>query len=135
MIRPHLKKTIVYVTGGFRTAKGMVDAIEGNSCDGIGIGRPLAAEPYFCKEILSRKVHGAIENFVPSPLNTQASGTQLHQVGLGDGAISDWSDETEIKRWEKANDIETERKINILPKVDSSGYPILKAHSGFAYLR
>ncbi len=58
MIRPHLKKTKVYVTGGFRTASGMVQAVEGGSCDGVGIGRPLGAEPYLCKEILEGKVTG-----------------------------------------------------------------------------
>lgn len=41
MIRPHLKKTKVYVTGGFRTASGMVEAVKGGSCDGVGIGRLL----------------------------------------------------------------------------------------------
>ena len=41
---------------------------------------------------------------------------------------------TEVKRWEDANKQETDRKISILPKVDSSGYPPLKAEAGFAYL-
>jgi len=135
MIRPHLKKTKVFVTGGFRTAAGMVRAVESGACDGVGIGRPLAAEPYMCKEILERKIGGAIENFVPLPQNTQASGTQLHQVGMGDAKISDWSDEGEVKRWVKEFEKETERRKKILPKVDSSGYPALKAQVGFAYVR
>ncbi|ETI29214.1 hypothetical protein G647_01667 [Cladophialophora carrionii CBS 160.54] len=134
MIRPLLKKTKVYVTGGLRTAAGMVKAIEEGACDGIGIGRPLAAEPYLVKEILEGKVTGAIENYVPLPLNTQSSGTQLHQIGHGDGLISDWSVEAEVKRWIEAHEKETERKISILPKVDSSGYAPLKAEAGFAYL-
>lgn len=135
MIRPLLKKTKVYVTGGLRSASGMAKAVTEGSCDGIGLGRPLAAEPYLCKEILEGRVNGAIENFVPLPMNTQASGTQIHQVGFGDELISDWSVEDEVKRWEDANKIESERKISILPKVDSSGYPALKAEAGFAYLR
>lgn len=135
MIRPLLKKTKVYVTGGLRSASGMAKAITEGSCDGIGLGRPLAAEPYLCKEILEGRVNGAIENFVPLPMNTQASGTQIHQVGFGDELISDWSVEEEVKRWEDANKIESDRKISILPKVDSSGYPALKAESGFAYLQ
>lgn len=134
-IRPLLKKTKVYVTGGLRTASGMARAIEEGSCDGIGIGRPLAAEPYLCKELLSGKVTGAIENLMPLPMNTQASGSQLHQVGKGDELISDWSVESEVNRWLKANEIETERKNSILPRVDSSGYAPLKAEAGFAYLR
>lgn len=62
MIRPLLKKTKVYVTGGFRTASGMARAIQDGACDGVGIGRPLGAEPYLCKEILEGRVTGAIEN-------------------------------------------------------------------------
>lgn len=135
MIRPLLKKTKVYVTGGLRTASGMAKAVREGACDGVGIGRPLAAEPFLCKELLEGKVTGAIENFVPLPLNTQASGTQLHQIGLAEDLISDYSVESEVKRWEEANKAETERKISILPKVDSSGYPPLKAENGFAYLK
>ncbi len=135
MIRPLLKKTKIYVTGGLRTAGAMAQAINDGACDGIGMARPLGAEPYLCKEILEGRVQGAIENFVPLPQNTQATGTQLHQVGHGDKAISDWSDEGEVKRWVEANEKETERKKNLLPKVDSSGYPQIKAQVGFEYVR
>ena len=48
---------------------------------------------------------------------------------------SDWSDEAEVKRWLDANEKEAERKMSILPKVDSSGYPRIKAQAGFAYLK
>jgi 2,4-dienoyl-CoA reductase-like NADH-dependent reductase (Old Yellow Enzyme family) len=135
MIRPLLKKTKVYVTGGLRTASGMVKAVSDGATDGIGIGRPLAAEPFLIKELLAGKVTGAIENFVPLPMNTQASGTQLHQIGHGHDLISDWSVESEVKRWVEANEKETQRKLSILPKVDSSGYPPFKAEAGFAYLQ
>lgn len=64
LIRPHLQKTKVYVTGGFRTASGMVGAVQDGACDGIGLARPLAAEPYFVKELLEGKLTGAIENFM-----------------------------------------------------------------------
>ena len=67
--------------------------------------------------------------------DSQASGTQIHQVGKGDAAISDWSEESEVKRWEEACNEETERKIKLLPIVDSSGYPQIKAQAGFAYLK
>ena len=136
-LRPLLKKTKVYVTGGFRTASGMVTAIDEGACDGVGIGRPLSAEPYLCKEILEGKVMGAIDNYMPLPMNTQASGTQLHQVGKGEEKISDWSVKEEVDRWIKANEIETKRKESILPKIDSSGYPWITAGdtAGFEYLR
>ena len=135
MIRPLLKKTKVYVTGGFRTASGMVRAIQDQACDGCGIGRPLGAEPYLCKEILEGKVTGAIENFMPLPKNTQATGMQLHQIGHGDDLISDWSEESEVQRWLEADKIEEKRKMDLLPIVDSSGYAKIKAEAGFKYLR
>jgi hypothetical protein len=135
MIRPHLKKTKVYVTGGLRSAAGMVSAIGGGACDGVGIGRPLASEPYFCKDILQGKINGALENLVPLPLNTQSSGTQLHQIGKGEDGVSDWSVEEEVQRWIEENEKETQRKISILPKVDSSGYAQLKPKFAFHYLK
>lgn len=134
MIRPLLSKTIIYVTGGFRTAGGMVRAIQDDACHGIGIGRPLGAEPFFCRDILAGRITGAIENFIPLPKNTQATGTQLHQIGRGEKLVSDWSDEGEVERWVKADGVEEKRKINLLPVVDSSGYPLMKATAGFDYL-
>ncbi|KIH42632.1 hypothetical protein ANCDUO_27381 [Ancylostoma duodenale] len=44
-IRPVFEKAIVYVTGGFRTAPAMVNAICDGITDGIGLGRPITAEP------------------------------------------------------------------------------------------
>lgn len=46
-------KTALMVTGGFRTAQGMVDAIEGGATDMIGLARPLAVEPDFSARLLS----------------------------------------------------------------------------------
>lgn len=135
MIRPQLKKTKIYITGGFRTASGMVGAVQDGACDGVGIARPLGAEPYLCRNLLEGTVTGAIENFVPLPQNTQATGTQLHQVGLGHELVSDWSDKGEVKRWLEAYEKETARKTALLPKVDSSGYPAVSAQAGYAYVR
>lgn len=56
VIRPSLKKTIVYVTGGFRTGKAMVDAVKGGSTDGIGLARPVCAELTICKDLIENKV-------------------------------------------------------------------------------
>lgn len=135
MIRPLLQKTKVFVTGGFRSASGMALAVEQGACDGVGIGRPLAAEPYLCRDILAGRVSGALENLVPLPMNTQASGTQLHQVAKGEELVSDWSAIAEVERWIEENERETKRKIQVLPRVDSSGFPWLRAERGFAYLK
>lgn len=113
----------------------MVRAVTESACDGVGLGRPLAAEPYFCKEILSGRVTGAIENSMPRPKNTQASGMQLVQIGGGEKLVSDWSSQEEVERWLEADRKEEERKIKILPRVDSSGYAPIKAEVGFDYLR
>lgn len=179
MIRPMLKKTKIFITGGFRTAGGMVRAVESGACDGVGIGRPLGAEPFLCREILEGRVTGgkssnvvaavvgidanrnarssnshrelrvsltAVPNyntprsytdkaFSPLPQNTQATGTQLHQIGHGHSLISDWSSRDEVDRWVDAFEQETKRKEALLPKVDSSGYPFTRAEVGFQYVR
>jgi len=135
MIRPYLKKTKVYVTGGFRTGSGMAKAIEVGACDGVGIGRPLSAEPYLCKEILEGKVQGALENKIPLPQNTQASGSQLHQIGHGERMVSDWSSQEEVDRWLKEFEIDEKIRIEMLPTVERCGYPVLKPEVGFEYLK
>lgn len=57
VIRPALSKTKIYVTGGFRTGKAMVDAVNGGSTDGIGLARPVCAETTICKDLIANKVN------------------------------------------------------------------------------
>lgn len=135
MLRPLAKGTRLFITGGLRTAGAMVRAVESGACDGIGMARPIAAEPYICKEILSGRISGSIENYMQLPNHTQAAGTQLHQVGHGHEKVSDWSFEEEVRRWEEANESEQKRKASILPVVDASGYPPFVPKHGFAYLK
>jgi 2,4-dienoyl-CoA reductase-like NADH-dependent reductase (Old Yellow Enzyme family) len=44
-MRRHLKRAKLMVTGGFRTAAGMADAIANDGVDMIGLGRPLCLDP------------------------------------------------------------------------------------------
>jgi 2,4-dienoyl-CoA reductase-like NADH-dependent reductase (Old Yellow Enzyme family) len=44
-MRRHLKRAKLMVTGGFRTAAGMADAIANDGVDLIGLGRPLCIQP------------------------------------------------------------------------------------------
>jgi 2,4-dienoyl-CoA reductase-like NADH-dependent reductase (Old Yellow Enzyme family) len=44
-MRKRLKRAKLMVTGGFRTARGMADAIANDGVDLIGLGRPLALDP------------------------------------------------------------------------------------------
>ena len=43
-IKPAVKNAVIYVTGGFRTVPGMVQAIRDGITDGIGLGRPATGE-------------------------------------------------------------------------------------------
>ncbi len=43
-VRKHTKTPLV-VTGGFRSAGGMTEALRGGACDFIGLARPLAVDP------------------------------------------------------------------------------------------
>jgi tRNA-dihydrouridine synthase len=135
MIHPHIFQTKIYVTGGFRTLAGMMRALTANACDGVSIGRPLSAEPYLCKEMLKGKVTSAIENLVPLPQNTQASGSQLHQLGRGEEKVSDWSQKEEVERWMRAFEKGEAERAAVLPRVERCGYPVLKAEMGFEYLK
>ncbi|KAJ8131719.1 hypothetical protein O1611_g1903 [Lasiodiplodia mahajangana] len=82
MIVPQLKKTKLYVTGGFRTAAAMVEALK--TVDGIGLARPVAHEFDLAKKLLEGKVNSAInyeiyeKNF---ELGLAAAGTQIRLVG------------------------------------------------------
>ncbi len=51
-IRAHTKRATLMVTGGFRTASGMADAIEQDGVDLIGLGRPLCTRPQDVRRLL-----------------------------------------------------------------------------------
>ncbi|CAL2045397.1 unnamed protein product [Caenorhabditis brenneri] len=113
-IRPVFEKTVVYLTGGFRTANAMVDAISKNATQGIGLGRPITAEPDLPKKILEGSVGSAIQDcFDPNDMSTSAlaSGTQMEQMGRnsmiasqGDvmHQITDFSQAESVKRFSDA---------------------------------
>jgi hypothetical protein len=82
-----------------------------------------------CKKVMERA-----ENFAPLPKNTQATGSQSYQIGLGDTLTSDCIDEEE-KRWLDTDKVEEESKIAFPPQVDSSGYLRIEARSGYEYFR
>ncbi|PIC33001.1 hypothetical protein B9Z55_013139 [Caenorhabditis nigoni] len=83
-IRPVFKNTVVYLTGGFRTVGAMVDAIQRNTTQGIGLRRPVTAEPDLPKKILSGSVPSAVHDaFNPNEMSLTliASGAQIQQMG------------------------------------------------------
>jgi 2,4-dienoyl-CoA reductase-like NADH-dependent reductase (Old Yellow Enzyme family) len=52
-------KMPVMVTGGFRTAAGMIAALEGGELDVVGLGRPLIADPRSAAKLLSGEIEKA----------------------------------------------------------------------------
>lgn len=99
-IVPNLSTTKKYLTGGFRTAAAMVDALD--LLDGIGLGRPAAAEPRLPVDILSGKVTGAVRprDEVADELLVYltAAGAQIRQVAKGREPF-DLSDATAVEKF------------------------------------
>ena len=81
IIKP-LSKTKTYITGGFKTAGAMVNALE--TVDGVGLARAAAQEFHLPRDILDGKVSGAIQSKLDDNnygLSNLAAGTQIRQVG------------------------------------------------------
>ncbi|KAJ4357027.1 hypothetical protein N0V95_002833 [Ascochyta clinopodiicola] len=51
-VRERYPKLVLMVTGGFRSRKGMEEALQSGACDLIGIGRPAAVWPHLPKDVL-----------------------------------------------------------------------------------
>uniref|UniRef100_A0A8R1I4B1 Oxidored_FMN domain-containing protein n=1 Tax=Caenorhabditis japonica TaxID=281687 RepID=A0A8R1I4B1_CAEJA len=113
-IRPVFKNTVVYLTGGFRTVKAMVEAIENGATQGIGLGRPITAEPDLPKKILEGSVASSIKNALDENdfgITNLVSNTQMQQMGRTTFqqaeqkptyGISDFSDEATVQRYNEA---------------------------------
>lgn len=113
-IRPVFKNTVVYLTGGFRTVNAMVEAIKSGATQGIGLGRPITAEPDLPKKILQKLAPSAVFDAIDQSefvLSLLASNTQIEQMGRNSlkeanndvtYGLSDFSDEDTVKRFGKA---------------------------------
>lgn len=72
-----MKKTKAYVTGGLRTVKAMVDALQ--TVDGVGIARPATHEFDFPAKVLKGEANSAINLLIDEDnfgLTNVAAGTQ-----------------------------------------------------------
>ena len=102
IIAPALKKTKVYVTGGFKTVGAMVNAV--STVDGVGLARPACQEPRLPKDILEGKVKGAIKmRFDENDFGIRliAAGTHIQQIGQDHEPI-DLSQEDNMDAFMKA---------------------------------
>lgn len=97
-VRAGIKQAQIYVTGGFRTAKGMADAVESSSCVGVGLARPVCSEVDLPKKILAKQVASARKSLIPEDqflVANQVCCYQLKQVGEGKRPV-DWNNEAEL---------------------------------------
>jgi len=83
IVKP-LSKTKTYVTGGFKTAGAVVEALR--TVDVVGLARPVCQEFHLPKDILSGKVSGAIKQLLDKNdigITNLAAGTMIRQVRKG----------------------------------------------------
>ena len=91
IIRPSVKTSKLCITGGFRTASGMISAVSSNLTTFVGLGRPTCEEPDIGKLILSGKVPSARASLVPPNddiIATVCGGMQIMQMGYGERPFS-----------------------------------------------
>uniref|UniRef100_A0A7I4YCP1 Oxidored_FMN domain-containing protein n=1 Tax=Haemonchus contortus TaxID=6289 RepID=A0A7I4YCP1_HAECO len=112
-IRPVFEKTVVYLTGGFRTAPAMVNAVFYGVTDGVGLGRPISAEPDLPAKILRGEclsASDAIPNQDDFMITSAVSNMQMGQMGRRPSAelknicdgIADLSHPVEADNFNKA---------------------------------
>ncbi|KAH7925756.1 FMN-linked oxidoreductase [Leucogyrophana mollusca] len=99
-LRPHVKKSRLAATGGFRSVDTMSSAVKSGATDIIGLARPLTAEPHLVKKILSGKTDRAKgDQFPPSQLlRIAASGIQMAEIGNGQD-ITDFDNKINVTRF------------------------------------
>jgi 2,4-dienoyl-CoA reductase-like NADH-dependent reductase (Old Yellow Enzyme family) len=127
-ITPSLSKTKTYVTGGFKTAGAMVDALA--TVDGVGLARPTTQEPELPRQILSGEVHAAINQLTDDNdfgMTNVASGTQIRQLGKDQQPI-DLSVKENLEAFQKdvgtwSKGFENDKEGNMYGYVDIESVP------------
>ncbi|EUC58650.1 NADH:flavin oxidoreductase/NADH oxidase [Rhizoctonia solani AG-3 Rhs1AP] len=103
-ITPRLNKTVVYVTGGFRSAAAMAEAVRSGACAGVGLGRPAGSDPILPAEIIKAATTGATDmKIAPNDfgLGLLTTGIQMEAIARGKPVI-DLSDPKELARFTEA---------------------------------
>jgi 2,4-dienoyl-CoA reductase-like NADH-dependent reductase (Old Yellow Enzyme family) len=121
-------KLKVYLTGGFRSAEGMVKGL--SVVHGIGLGRPAAAEPRLCRDILEGRVYGAakpaeaMENDIWGGIAVAAA--QMAQIANGKEPLDTSNAQVmdilkaDIAQWQKQT-LEDGEKLEYIRSVRYSG--------------
>ncbi|KAF4494285.1 NADH:flavin oxidoreductase NADH oxidase [Fusarium agapanthi] len=105
MIVPQLQKTKTYVTRGFKTLGGMLEALK--TVDGVGVGRAVCQEFNLAKDMLSGSISAAVNQKVDQDdfaLTKIIAGSQIRQVGKGKEPV-DMSKEEDVQAFLEATDI------------------------------
>ncbi|MFE7224989.1 NADH:flavin oxidoreductase/NADH oxidase family protein [Nocardioides sp. NPDC057577] len=76
-VRAELPALPLMLTGGFRTAGGMVDAVEFGAVDLVGLGRPLTVQPDFPAQLLAGRADESVVNPRRSGIRMLDSLTEL----------------------------------------------------------
>lgn len=104
IVRPALKKTVLYVTGGFRTSAAMVKAIEDGSTQGIGLARPICTEPYLPRSLIRGDVDSAVKPILDESdfgITNAAAGVSMTQMARNQTPF-DTSDAEQVKAFQAA---------------------------------
>lgn len=99
--KPHIKSAKLAVTGGFRSADAMAQAIKEGSCDIIGLARPLTLETDLSNRLASGQAKAAKPNLTNEATQTASSYYALGEIGHGKPA-PDFSDEKVAKKVDEA---------------------------------
>ena len=89
LITPGLKNTKTYITGGFQSLSGMVNALK--TVDGVGLARPVCQEFRIAQDMLDGNITGAIDQKVDRDnfgLTNVIAGSQIRQVGKDEKPIN-----------------------------------------------
>ncbi|CAE6403935.1 hypothetical protein ACGC1H_005844 [Rhizoctonia solani] len=117
-ITPRLSKTVVYVTGGFRSASAMAEAVRSGACAGVGLGRPAGSDPILPTEIIQAVATGATDMKIPPNdfgLGLLATGVQMEAIARGKPVI-DLSDPKELVRFKEAAQLYHQQQAEGLQK-------------------
>ncbi|CAO1631207.1 unnamed protein product [Parajaminaea phylloscopi] len=86
IIRSGIKKSQLYVTGGFRSVAGMIEAVESGSTVGVGLGRPVCEEVDLPNKILAGQVGSSRKTLISEDdfmTGNAVACYQLKQIGQG----------------------------------------------------